>query len=148
MSFIVEKYTEQTKRIMEILTRNIEIEDTELTNFIVEEAESNLKRTPCVLYNNYNNKRSQTDMVKLLDWYDKKKPIPCEHGCFFKRHDQAINLNAAFVNSFLVQRKKDKKMMFECEKAGDAQGVKYYNTRQKVQKIFANSYYGVQGQSS
>ena len=148
MSFIVDKYTEQTKRIMEILTRNIDINNDELNDFIVEEAENNLKRTPCILYNNYNNKRSQTDMVKLLDWYDKKKPIPCEHGCFFKRHDQAINLNAAFVNSFLVQRKKDKKMMFECEKAGDAQGVKYYNTRQKVQKIFANSYYGVQGQSS
>ena len=148
MSFIIDKYTEQTKQIMEIMTRKMNIPDKELTNFIMTEAEATLKRTPCVLYNNYSNKKSNTDLVKLLDWYDKKKPIPCEHGCFFKRHDQAMNLNAAFVNSFLVQRKKDKKMMFECEQRGDDEGVKIYNTRQKIQKIFANSYYGVQGQSS
>ena len=147
MSFIEERYAEQTKMIMDIIMRGNENPE-ELDLFINESIKENLKRTPCELRNNYSGKCSKTDMVKLLDWYNKKNPIPCEHGVFFKRHDEANNLNAAFVNSFLVQRKADKKMMFKCEQEGDLEGVRYYNTRQKVQKIFANSYYGVQGQRS
>lgn len=148
MSFIVDKYVEQTKTIMDILMRDADIDGEEISMFLTESAERDLKRTPCVLFNNYTNKQSKTDLVKLLDWYDKKKPIPCEHGVFFKQHDQALNLNASFVESFLVQRKLDKKEMFKCKEKGDMEGFKYYNIRQGVQKIFANSYYGVQGQSS
>ena len=148
MSFIVDKYSEQVKQIADIITRNKEIDDDEIKNFIVNEAESNLKRTPCELRNNYTNKTSKTDMVKLLDWYNKKKPIPCEHGVFFKKHEEAMNLNAAFVTKLLDSRKVAKKQMFECQKVEDMEGVKKYNTEQKVWKVFANSYYGAQGQSS
>lgn len=148
MVFIVDKFAEQTKMITDIILRDSTFDDEEVKNFIITEAESKLVGTPCELFNNYNNKRSKTDMVKFLDWYDKKKPIPCEHGVFFKKHDEAMNLNASFVTSLLDNRKIAKKKMFECEKAGDQEGVKKYNTEQKVFKVFANSYYGAQGQSS
>ena len=145
---IIKQYTNQASKILEILSRDTNISSEEIEDFIKTKAEENLIRTPCELVNNYTNKKSKTDMVKLIDWYDKKNPIPCEHGCFFKNHEEAINLNAAFVNSFLTERKRFKKLMFEAEKAGDAEGVAFYNINQKVQKIFANSYYGAQGQSS
>ena len=119
-----------------------------MKEFLTEKATENLLRTPCELVNNYTNKRSKTDMVKLLDWYNKKNPIPCEHGCFFKNHEEAINLNAAFVNSFLTERKRFKKLMFQAEREGNDEQVAFYNINQKVQKIFANSYYGAQGQHS
>lgn len=146
--FIVNQYVDQASKIVEILTRDTDISEEEMKEFLTEKATENLLRTPCELVNNYTNKRSKTDMVKLLDWYNKKNPIPCEHGCFFKNHEEAINLNAAFVNSFLTERKRFKKLMFQAEREGNDEQVAFYNINQKVQKIFANSYYGAQGQHS
>lgn len=148
MDFIVEKYVDQASKVMQILARNTDISNEEISMFLQENFERQIIPFPCELHNNYSNRRSKTDSVKLLNWYGKKKPIPCEHGVFFKRHEEAENLNATFLTSILDSRKANKKKMFECEKAGDSDGAKFYNTRQKVDKIFANSYYGVQGQSS
>ncbi len=148
MTFIINSYQEQVQLVMNILTRDSDVSDEELKDFIIKKAEDTLKATPCELFNNYTNRRSKTDMVKLLDWYDNKNPIPCEHGTFFKRHDQAQNLNAAFVKSFLDTRKAYKKLKFQAEEEENDDLVAYYHRLQLTYKIFANSYYGVQGMRS
>lgn len=148
MDYIVKNYVDQVSKVMSILARNTDTTDEEISMFLKENFERHLIAFPCKIHNNYSNKFTNTDSVKVLNWYGIKKPIACEHGVFFKRHDEAENLNAGFLTHILDSRSINKKKMFECEKKGDVNGVKFYNTRQKVDKIFANSYYGVQGQSS
>jgi hypothetical protein len=122
--------------------------DEELSDFLDSEIKGNLKNPDCTLVNNYANKTVKLNLLRFTEWYFDKKPISTEHGVFFKRQEQALNLPALMLEHILNSRKVNKKKMFQAKEAGDKELAKFYNTRQKVDKIFANSYYGVSGQSS
>jgi DNA polymerase elongation subunit (family B) len=146
MERILEYYKRDQIELLKL--RFPEKTEEELSKFLDEEIKSNLKNTDCKLVNNYTKKTAKLNLLRFTEWYFDKKPISTEHGVFFKRHEQAINLPARMLEHILNSRKANKKKMFQAEEAGDRELAKYYNTRQKVDKIFANSYYGVSGQSS
>lgn len=122
--------------------------EEELSEFLDKQIKKNLKNTDCKFVNNYTNKTVNLNLLRFTEWYFDKNPISTEHGVFFKKQDQAINLPAKMLEHILNSRKANKKKMFQAEKAGNKELTKFYNTRQKVDKIFANSYYGVSGQSA
>lgn len=96
--------------------------------------------------NNYTGKKKHTNLLVWLNWYYDKKPITTEHGVCFKQHDKALNLSAKMLEYILDTRKYHKNKMYECIEAGDKEGEIFHDTRQKVFKVFANSYYGITGQ--
>lgn len=122
--------------------------EEELSVFLDRKIEENVKSPSCRFYNNYTGKTVKLDLLRFTDWYFDKNPISTEHGVYFKRHEQAVNLPAKLLEHILNSRKVNKKLMLKAKEEGNTELSKYYNTRQKVDKIFANSWYGVAGQSS
>lgn len=118
-----------------------------LLEFINKTIDKNLKTEMVVIDNNYSGKKFKADTLKLYDWLKKKKPITTEHGVLFHNQNEALNLNAEMLKHILATRKSYKKKMFEAKATGDNEKAKYYDNRQKIYKIFANSYYGASGQA-
>jgi DNA polymerase elongation subunit (family B) len=65
------------------------------------------------------------------------------NGCFFKNHSDEISVYSQVLESLLSGRRAYKKKMFDAKEAGDEKGKDFYNTKQMVYKVLANSLYGV-----
>jgi len=124
-----------------------EIDDDELQKVIEEELTNTVNTIPVISFeNNYTKTKKKTDLLSWYSWFKKKKPITTEHGVVYKRHDESVNLSAKLLEFILDTRKYHKKKMLECKNNGDKIGEAFHNIRQKVYKIFANSYYGAMGE--
>lgn len=121
--------------------------EEELSVFLDNKINQTIKDRTCRFENNYSGKVVKLSLLKFTDWYFDKNPISTEHGVYFKRHELAVNLPAKLLEHILNSRKANKKKMFQAKEAGNNELAKFYNTRQKVDKIFANSWYGVAGQA-
>jgi hypothetical protein len=115
------------------------VSDEQIERFLKMEIEKNYYSPECVIDNNYTNKQIKTSLGKIIDWLEKKRPITTEHGVMFKRHEEAINLNADLLKLFIDSRKIEKNLMFECIERGDKIGQNVHDTKQKIHKILANS---------
>ena len=122
------------------------INEEKLEKIVQEELIKTVKKVPVVEFkNNYTKKNKKVTLLGWYKWYKQKKPITTEHGVCFKKHNEAINLSAKLLEYILDTRKYHKKKMLECKDKGDLIGAKFHDVRQKVFKIFANSYYGATG---
>ena len=144
-SSMIKEYVDEMKK--SILSIYPDIDEEELSKIISQETSKMVKEVPIVNFvNNYENTNKKTTLLKWYEWYKKNNPITTEHGVCYKRHDQSVNLSAKLLEYILQMRKYHKDKMFECKEKKDFEGEKYHNIRQKVFKIFANSYYGATGQ--
>ena len=145
-SDMIQDYITQLKTV--ITTSYPDINDKKLQKIIEKKVTEKISEVPIVEFkNNYTGVDKKTTLIKWYKWYKNKKPITTEHGVCYKRHDESINLSASLLEYILNTRKYHKNKMFDCKVAGDKKGEIYHNIRQKVFKIFANSYYGATGNS-
>lgn len=93
------------------------------------------------IHNNYEHKELETDLLTVVDWLDKVKPILGGGGTFFKPRE--INPAADLLEVFLVMRKKYKGQLKEYDPRSNK--YKDLDRSQLTEKINANSYYGANG---
>jgi len=136
------------KSVMETMKSSYpDIDEKKLNKIIDDAVADTVKAVPIVSFeNNYTKKTKKTTLLDWYKWYKKTKPITTEHGVVYKKHNESVNLSAKLLEFILDTRKYHKKEMFKCKQAGDVEGEQFHNLRQKVFKIFANSYYGAMGQ--
>lgn len=117
--------------------------DKEIEKFLDEEIEKNLKNPEGVLSNNYIKKSIKVDLLGLIDWMDRVKPIIAGNGTFFKNQNQGENPSATMLDEFLDNRKKYKDLL----KVYDPSSYEYATAdrMQKSEKVNANSFYGGNG---
>jgi len=80
------------------------------------------------------------DIFKLMD---EKKLICTINGCFYKSHEEEQSLYSRILESLLSSRRAYKKKMLDAKGDGDTKSKIFYNTKQLVYKVLANSLYGV-----
>ena len=65
------------------------------------------------------------------------------NGCFFKPHDKELSVYSQVLKSLLSSRKEYKRKMLDAKEAGDNEAKDFYDTKQLVYKVLANSLYGI-----
>ena len=142
--FFLEMY--RADKFRELSLARPDVDSSILFKLIDDDIAENFKDTNCIIENNYTGAVEKLVLTDFIDWWNKEKPITVENGGLFKNHHEAENISAELLEFILTMRKKYKKLMFENRDNPDLR--RYYDTLQKVFKIFANSWYGVAGQSS
>ena len=94
--------------------------------------------------NSYTKKNTETTLLAISDFIDKKDPTCTSMGTLFKNQEQERNLMFETMDSFLALRKIHKKEMFKYPK-GSKEFMKF-NLLQLLDKIDANGVYGCLGQ--
>jgi len=82
----------------------------------------------------------------LLKLIEDDKLICTINGCFYLNHEKEISELNAIVEYLLTSRKAYKGKMFDAKIAKDELLENFYNTKQMVYKVIANSLYGVLAQ--
>jgi len=137
----------KSQMISTIKNTHPEFSEKDINKTIDKLIKEKVKDDPIIEFNNnYKNTNKKLKLSRWYSWYKLKKPITTEHGVCFKRHDESINLSASLLEFILDTRKKHKKQMFDAKQKGDKENEHFHSIRQKVYKIFANSYYGAMGQ--
>ena len=137
-------YHDQSLEVMHKLYPQLTMQ--ELSYAIDEAISLNLKNPKARIDNSYKRMEVSTTLLELTQYIWDKQPIMTNYGAMFSRHGTVPNPIAKMLQSFLSERKKMKKKMFEYPK-GSAEYAKY-NLLQLLLKIDANGYYGVSGQYS
>ena len=111
---------------------------------ILTDIAANYTESPrAVIYNDYaDDMQIQTDVLTLIDWIDKSKPICGGNGTFFKNQDYVtspiakIIVNRQSMRKF-YQNERDKYIKFP-----DGYEYLYYEDMQKEAKVKINAIYG------
>lgn len=77
--------------------------------------ESMVKNPEVRLENNYTHEERDSSLLAVFDYAMDRKPIIAGNGTFYKKHEEAINLNAQMLIGFLDQRDAIKDEMFAIE---------------------------------
>jgi len=91
----------------------------------------------------YKNELIIMDKQELIDRFEKEKLICTINGCFYKNHKTQISELGEIIEYLMSSRKTYKNKMFEAKVSGDKLLTNFYNTKQLVYKVIANSLYGV-----
>jgi DNA polymerase elongation subunit (family B) len=94
----------------------------------------------------YENKLVSIKKDELLKEIDNDELICTINGCFYTNHKNEISELNAIVEYLLSSRKAYKGKMFDAKVAKDKLLENFYNTKQLVYKVIANSLYGVLAQ--
>ena len=105
--------------------------------------ENNHKIPKAELNNNYTKKAASGTLLDVLEYIEKLEPIITSSGVLYKKHKEIDNPLSRMVQEFLKQRKVYKDEMKKHDK-GTAMYARY-NLLQQVEKVNANSVYGVLG---
>lgn len=99
-----------------------------LSKVVEDDIQKNFRDAEAEIRNSYTRKTTESTLLAISDFIDKKKPCCTGMGTLFKQHDQSRNLMFETMQSFLDLRKIYKKKMFDYEKGTD--GYKKYNLLQ------------------
>ena len=97
---------------------------TELGYAIDDAISKKLKNPEATIDNSYKHMEVRTTLLELTQYIWDKQPIMTNQGVLFSRHGSVPNPIAKMLQSFLFERKKMKKMMFQYPK-GTADYAKY-----------------------
>lgn len=120
-----------------------ELDKKEVKSFLREVANKNIDNPVGQLHNNYVSKTGDIDMLTLIDWYDRTKPIGAGFGVFFRNQEQVLNPAAVMLNNFLALRKTYKAELKNYPETSYEYAT--FDRMQATEKINANSYYGASG---
>lgn len=104
----------------------------------------NIKIEDVKLHNNYTNKIFTSDTLDLTEFFYKRKPLSTEHGTLFNNDE--YNPAVIMLKKFMSVRKVFKKKRQEVDK--NSYEYFKYDLNQLLEKIKANSWYGVSGARS
>jgi len=85
-------------------------------------------------------KANTKDLLKRIKDNDLIHTI---NGCFFQSHEKEESVFAQVLEHLLSSRRAYKKLMLDAKEVGDKDKVSFYNTKQLVYKVLANTLYGV-----
>jgi len=91
----------------------------------------------------YENKNIVMNKKQLIEMTEKDKLICTINGCFYMNHSEKISELSEIVEYLLSSRKNYKNKMFDAKVDKDKILTNFYNTKQLVYKVIANSLYGV-----
>ena len=120
-----------------------EISDSKIDKFLTRVVDKHLRVRTGEIYNSYNKKRQPCNLLQVVDWYHKKKPIVAGFGCLFKNIEEEPNPAAMMQDNFLNLRKKYKNTMYTFKEYEYEYGR--YNMLQANEKVAVNSWYGCSG---
>lgn len=141
MSLFIEQWKEH--QIHAIKTMYPELEDDKIDGLLEKMIKEQMVNPKATLHNNYEHKALNIDLLSVIDWMDRVKPIIGGFGCFFKNQDTEINPTATMLNKFMKSRKAYKARLEDF--ASDSEEYATYDRLQLVEKINSNSYYGCSG---
>jgi DNA polymerase elongation subunit (family B) len=123
--------------------------DQKLINKILKVGKAQLQTKEMIIHNNLTQVVEEGTTEDLLDYYlGDDKPLMTGYGVLYQQHEGSLNLPAKMLAYLGSERKVVKKKMFEHVNDVDKGIYNAYDTKQKVIKVLANSFYGVMGQKS
>lgn len=87
-----------------------------LQEVVEEHIQNKFKDSEAEIRNSYTRKTTESTLLAISDFIDRKKPCCTGAGTLFKQHDQERNLMFETMQSFLDLRKMHKKEMFKYPK--------------------------------
>lgn len=90
--------------------------------------------------------KAKKGKIKKEDLFEKIKDSNLIHtinGCFFKTHKGEMSVYSQVLEHLLSSRRAYKKKMLDAKEAGDKATTNFYDTKQMVYKVLANTLYGV-----
>ncbi len=83
---------------------------------------------------------SKSDLFEMIK---KENLIHTINGCFYKTHNDEISVYSLVLENLLSSRRSYKKKMLDAKESQDVDSKDFYNTKQLVYKVLANTLYGV-----
>ena len=138
----IKKWKKEMKTTLNRMYPDIPKKD--INKFLDNVIEENLKNPKCTIDNNYIHKRINTNLLEVIDWIEKTKPICAGHGVFFKNQHQVTSPLSVMIKKFLDSRALFKSQL---KKIKDKRSYEYmtYDRKQLTEKVNANSIYGIFG---
>lgn len=134
-SKIFNKYKESLKRNMKILIP--ELGDSELDRAIDWSMNRRIKNNLVIIDDNYHNKITESNLIKLYEYIQERKPILTSYGCLFSRHGERPNPLYEMIQEFADRRNNFKKKMLQYPKGSEE--YNRYNLNQLVAKVDTNA---------
>ena len=103
MSLFIEQWKEHQTQAVK--TMYPELEDEKIDKLLDDMISEQMVNPKATLHNNYEHKALNIDLLSVIDWIDRVKPIIAGFGCFFKNQDTEINPTATMLNKFIKSRK-------------------------------------------
>lgn len=141
-SLFIQQWKQQVKDTLEKI--HPEWDDDSIERILNQLIEENIQLPKVTLDNNYTGESRESNLLSVLDWCIKRKPLIAGNASFYKNQHEAINPIAKMLDGFLSERKAIKKRMFSVEDT-ESDLYKDLDRAQGNQKILANSYYGGSG---
>lgn len=139
--FIQTKYKETLKRM---ITLNIpSLTKEEMDRAIDYSMKKRYKEVPVNVYNNYTEKTASNTLVELTNYIYEREPITTAWGVLFKKHGVAPNPLTKLIHMFMLNRDKEKKIMFQYPKGSEE--FEEHNLLQLLAKVDTNAIYGALG---
>ncbi len=91
----------------------------------------------------YKHKFIKVNTKDLLKRIKNDNLIHTINGCFFQSHKKSESVFAQVLEHLLSSRRAYKKLMLDAKEVGEKDKVSFYNTKQLVYKVLANTLYGV-----
>lgn len=119
------------------------LDDEEIDNELDEMIKEQCVNPECEIHNNYQHRKIKLNLLEVVNWMDRVKPIIGGFGCFYKNQNDEINPPAKMVDKFLTSRKEIKKLL----KVYPPDSKEYADAErgQLTEKNNANSFYGAGG---
>ena len=136
------------KNYKEMMAKNIHssfpyLSDEELDEAITWAIINNYDNPSATLNNNYTKQVVSGTVVDILGYIDRMQPIITSSGVLYKRHKEIENPLSSVIQNFLAKRKVYKDKMKEFPRG--SQMFEKYNLLQQLEKLNANSTYGLLG---
>ena len=141
-NLFIERYVASMKEAM--VKMNPDIDEDSIEKVIRETIQKKIQNPVVILDNNYTHESRETNLVSVLGWIEKRKPVICGNATFYKNQHEAMNPTAVMLDNFATQRSNYKKQMFAVEDSSSPT-YKDFDRKQNNEKINMNSYYGGSG---
>ena len=141
-NLFIERYVASMKEVM--VKMNPDIDEDSIEKVIRETISKKIQNPVVILDNNYTHESRETNLVSVLGWVEKRKPIICGNATFYKNQHEAMNPTAVMLDNFATQRSNYKKQMFAVEDSSSP-AYKDFDRKQNNENINMNSYYGGSG---
>lgn len=141
---ITDKYAEETLFYLQKMYPNTPKE--QLEKAIQYSINKRYRENKCTLSNNYTKKSVDLTLQQVTEYIQKKQPICTAYGVMFKQPGKVQNPLIGLIESFMIDRDKNKQMMFSFPK-GSEDFAKYF-LFQILDKRNGNSVYGCLGNST
>lgn len=122
------------------------ISKKEINEFLDKEIEKYIKNPTCRIENNYLGKKIESNLLEIVDWIDRTKPICAGHGVFFRDQHTVGNALAQMILKFLRSRKLFKSKLADYDPASYEYAT--FDRKQLSEKINVNSIYGAFGNTT